>query len=591
MIPERALQEIQERLDIVEVIGGYLPLKKVGRNFKALCPFHPEKTPSFMVYAQKQIFICFGCHAGGDLIAFVMKHERLEFTEAVGLLAQKAGVSIPAGERGRASAVHPELYRAHEVASRYYHELLMKSPEAEPARAYLIQRGLEKATWETFSLGYAPNQWEGFLTRAEQEGLAPELLDRAGLAVPREGKASGYYDRFRDRVIFPIADSKGRVIAFGRVLRDEAGPKYMNSPETPLYTKGRVLYGFHLAAGPIREMDFCIVVEGYMDLTTLHQHGIRNVVASMGTSLTESQVHLIRKNTRHVVMIYDGDYAGETATLRGLDLFLEAEMRVKVAGLPSGFDPDSLIRARGVQAMVEAIHGSQDLFDYKLGLLKRRPDPKDAEGRVRICEEMLPTIKKVPNAVWRGETIKRLSEFLGVEEALLWAELNRIKSAASWKPSALAGPQAGVLMTAEELLAGLLLEDPRRVAQLEGRLDGEMLKDPQVLQLVNWLVVRYKEGNLPADHQSVLNSLPREAEERDSRLARWLAWADTVEDKDRALEEALSRIQRERHRASLETLQASIRRAEEARDDPAAARLILEYNRLMKANAAEYAES
>ncbi|MBI3615591.1 MAG: DNA primase [Candidatus Omnitrophica bacterium] len=593
MIPERTLQEIQERLDIVEVIGGYVPLKKVGRNFKALCPFHPEKTPSFIIYTQKQIYICFGCHAGGDLISFVMKHEQMEFMEAVRLLAEKAGVSLPSSGGGRSSSVHPELYRAHEVAARYYSDLLLTAPEAEPARAYLAKRGLERATWETFSIGYAPNRWDGFLTRAQEEGLTPEHLERAGLVVPREGKGAGFYDRFRDRVIFPIGDSRGRVIAFGgRVLHDEAGPKYMNSPETPLYTKGRVLYGLHLAAGQIREQDFCMVVEGYMDLVTLHQHGIRNVVASMGTNLTESQVQLIRKMTRHVVMVYDGDYAGQMATLRGLDLFLEAEMRVKVADLPSGFDPDSLIKAKGVQAMIEAIQKSQDLFDYKLGLLKRRFDPRESEGRVRICEEMLPTIKRVPNTIQRGEYVKRLSGLLEVEESLLWTEMNRIKPNSSWKPAAVAGAQAEVVMTAEELMVGLLLEDPRRVAQLTGRLKSELFQDPQVQQLVAWMIKRYEEGNLPSDHQGILNSLPRESSgEWESRMIRWLAWADTVEDKQRALEEVLLRIQNQRRRNSLENLQASIRQAEAARDDSAAARLILEYSRLVKADATEYVES
>ena len=591
MIPERTLQEIQERLDIVEVIGGYASLKKVGQNFKALCPFHPEKTPSFMVYAQKQIYICFGCHVGGDLIDFVMRIEHLEFTEAVQMLAQKAGVAVPEQTRGRGPSVNPELYRAHEVAVRYYRELLMNSPEGETARAYLVKRGLDKATWETFSLGYASNRWDGLLSRAEQEGLAPELLERSGLVIPREGKGNGFYDRFRDRVIFPIGDSRGKVIGLGgRVLQDEAGPKYMNSPETPLYTKGRILYGLHLAAPHIRERDFCIVVEGYMDLVTLYQHGIRNVVASMGTSLTESQVHLIRKITRHVVMIYDGDYAGEMATLRGLDLFLEAEMRVKVAGLPSGFDPDSLIKSQGTQAMVEAIHGSQDLFDYKLGLLKRRLDPRESEGRIRICEEMLPTIKRVPNAVQRGEYVKRLSQLLGVEEPLLWAELGRIKSS-SWKPSAVTGtgPHAEVVMTAEELVAGLLLEDPRKMTQLTGRLSSDLFQDPKIQELVTWLIKRSQEGNLPSDSRSVLNILPRESGEWDSRLARWIAWADTVEDKERVLEEALLRIQSQRRRVSLENLQASIRQAEEARDDSATTRLILEYNRLVKTDAAQYA--
>jgi len=583
VIAQRTLQEVQERLDIVEVIGGYISLKKAGRNFKALCPFHPEKTPSFMVYPQKQFFICYGCGAGGDLITFVMRHEHLEFPEAVRMLAEKAGIPVSQGEGG-CPTVNPELYQAHEVATQFYHELLMKSPEGEAARGYLKKRGLEPATWETFSLGYAPEKWDGLLVRAGAKNLTPETLERAGLAIPREG-AKGWYDRFRGRVIFPIWDARGRVIAFGgRVLEDADGPKYMNSPETELYVKGRVLYGLHLAIPQIREKDFCIAVEGYMDLCSPYQHGIRNVVASMGTSLTEAQVQLIRRHTRHVVMVYDGDYAGEMATLRGLDLFLEAQMRVKVAQLPGGLDPDSLIKTQGIKALVRAIQESQDLFDYKLGLLMQRFDPKQMEGRVRICEEMLPTIKRVVSAIERGEYVKRLGETLGISEALLWTELKRAKfNTSSGRPTAFDLPAASATMTAEDLLAGLLLEEPARVAFLRERLEMEDLQDPQVQRLVSWLMELWQQGALPSDHRALVNNLPRgSGEEWENRIARWLAWADGAVEKERTLDDVLQRIRKNRQRLSLENLQALIRKAEEAGDETATTRFVLEYNRLIK---------
>ncbi|MBI3332737.1 MAG: DNA primase [Candidatus Omnitrophica bacterium] len=576
MIAEQTVHEIQEHLDIIEVIGGYISLKKAGRNFKALCPFHPEKSPSFMVYPQKQFFICYGCHAGGDLISFVMRFEHLEFPEAVRILAEKAGVPVPQAAADR-PAVHPDLYRAHEVAARYYHELLVKSAEGERARAYLKGRGVDPAAWEVFSLGYAPDRWDGLLTLGQQEDLTPQILEKAGLAIPREG-GSGWYDRFRSRVIFPIWDGRGRVIAFGgRVLEDAAGPKYMNSPETELYVKGRVLYGLHLAAPQIRERDFCIVVEGYMDLVSPYQHGIRNVVASMGTSLTIDQVKLIRRHTKNVVMVYDGDYAGEMATLRGLDLFLEAEMRVKVAGLPGGLDPDSMIKSQGVQAFIRAIQESQDLFDYKLGLLKKRFDPKQLEGRIQICQEMLPTIKRVPSPIQRGEYVKRLSELAGVDEALLWSELKRVKLDAPWRPAAMEEAHPRAAMTAEDLLAGLLLERPDRLVQLEGRLDPQDLQDLQVRRLVTWLM----EGEMT-------NRFPRGSEEWESRIARWLAHADAiaVEEKERALDEVLQRIKENQRRAYMEGLKGSIRRAEEAGDEAKTTELVLEYNRFMKTGTA-----
>ncbi len=593
MIPDRTLQEIQERLNIVDVIGGYISLRKSGQNFKALCPFHPEKTPSFVVYTDKQFFICYGCGAGGDGITFVMKHEHLEFPEAVEVLAQKAGVMIPQGTGDNSSAAESSLlYRVHESAARFYHELLSQSAEAQVAREYLSKRGLESATWQTFLLGYAPQRWDGLLSYAKAEGYTPQLLERAGLAIRRE-RGEGWYDRFRGRALFPIWDARGRVIAFGGRLMEEApeGPKYLNSPETELYVKGKVLYGLHLAVPHIREQDFCIVVEGYMDMVTPYQHGIRNVVASMGTSLTEAQVRLIRRHTRHVVIVYDGDYAGQAATLRGLDLFLEAEMRVKVAVLPNGTDPDSLIRHHGVEAFTGVLRECKELFDYKLGLLTRQFDPRQMEGRIEICQEMLPTIKRVPNAIQRGDYVRRLAEILGISEGLLWTELNRVRlqSSSSWRPAAIADSSAAMqepAMSAEELLAGLLLEDPSRAEQLEGRLESEDLRDPQVRRLADWMLTRWRSGSGPKDYREFLNDLPRGSGEWENRLARWLAAADTVEEKDRVWEELLDRIHTNLQRASLETLRASIRQAEEAGDEGKTSRLILEYSRLVKSNTA-----
>lgn len=582
------VREIQDRLDILEVIGGYVPLKRAGQNYKALCPFHPEKTPSFVVYPQKQFFICYGCGVGGDLITFVMRHEHLEFQEALEVLAQKAGVEVASAGRQGSGRDVSELYRAHEVATRLYEQLLAESNEAAAARGYLERRGLKPETWKAFHLGYAPDRWDALLEAAEREGVAAAVLERAGLAVPREGK-QGWYDRFRDRVIFPIADPRGRVIGFGgRVLEDAEGPKYMNSPETELYVKGKVLYGLNVAAQEIRQKDFCIVVEGYMDLVTPYQHGIRNVAASMGTSLTESQVRLIRRFTRHVVMVYDGDYAGQAATLRGLDLFLEAEMRVRVAALPGGTDPDSLIRKQGVEAFVRLLQQSQELFDYKLGLLVQQFEPRTLEGRIRICQEMLPTIKRVPNAIQRGEYIRRLSQLLGLEEGLLWTELARVKRTGpqvAWRPERLSGvpAAAGPGMDPEGLLAGLLLEEPRRIEQVEGRLELTDLQVPEARRVIGWLMEQRKAGVLPPDHREVLNALPRDPSgETQALLARWLAWADSMQEKERVLDGVLERIHEGRRRASLENLMVSLRQAEAAGDSRATEQLLSEINRIVR---------
>lgn len=594
MIPEATLRELQDRLSIVDLIGGYISLKKVGRNFKALCPFHAEKTPSFMIYPDKQFFICYGCGVGGDLVTFVMKHERLEFIEAVELLAEKAGMEIPRGAGPAGSSRRsPELYRAHELAARFYQRLLQEDPEAEEARGYLRKRGLEPPIWQEFGLGFAPHRWDALVELANREGISGSVLERAGLAAAREsgeglpaGQA-GWYDRFRGRVLFPIWDSRGRVIAFGgRLYQERAeGPKYLNSPETELYVKGRILYGLHLAASKIRERDFCIVVEGYLDVVTPFQHGVRNVVASMGTSLTEAQVKLLRRLTHNVVIVYDGDAAGEAATLRGLDLFLEAEMRVKVAVLPQGTDPDSLIRNHKVEAFARCLQESQDLFDYRLGLLTRQFDPRETEGRIRICQDFLPTLKRVPNAIQRAEYIRRLAEILALDEKVLWIEMERTRvDRSGGQPAArleTVGPAPVSTVSAEEGLAGLLLEDPGLGAQLQGQLDLQDLQDPQVREMISWLL---ENTGLGADSagRTFLNGRPRGAGDWENRMARWMAWADSTQEKDKAFWELLERIRSRRHRMTLDELRELIRKAEETGDAQTAARLLSDFNRLMK---------
>ncbi len=583
MSRDAALQEFQDRLSIVEVIGGYVALRKTGRNFKALCPFHPEKTPSFVIYPEKQFFICYGCGAGGDVFTFVMKQEHLEFPEAVELLAQKSGLPAPrmrGGPRG-ADSLAP-LLQAHECAARFYEEQLASSPGAQEAREYLKKRGLQPETWKMFQVGFAPDRWEALVSHAGEQGVSAEILERAGLAIRRE-RGEGCYDRFRGRVLFPIWDARGRVIAFGgRVLAEAEGPKYLNSPETELYVKGRVLYGFHLAVPQIREQDFCIVVEGYLDVATPYQHGFRNVVASMGTSLTEHQVQLIRRHTKHVVMVYDGDYAGQAATLRGLDLLLEAEMRVKVAVLPGGSDPDSLIREQGLEAFARVLRESKELFDYKLGQLTRQFNPRELEGRIGICQEMLPTLKRVPNAIQRGDYIRRLAESLGVAEGLLWTELGRVKlQPGIWRSAAMSeGPAPAPVepIRPEELLAGLLLEEPGRIAQLDGQLEPPDLQDPGVQELVGWLFTRWREGDLPADHRAALGWRPGQ----EGRVARWLAAADSVQEKERVMEDLVERIRRERRRSSVEDLRGALQEAERGGNDAEVSRLISQINQLVR---------
>ena len=578
MIPESVVKQIQDRLDIVEVIGGYLPLKRAGRHYKALCPFHMEKTPSFMVNPTKQIFHCFGCGEGGDVISFVMKYERIPFPEAVQSLGPRAGVEVPVVRGGTpSSSEHGGLLKALEFSAGFFHRTLLSEAGAA-ARGYLERRGVSAASVQELRLGFAPESWDALLAAARAAGFGPELVERAGLAVAREG-GSGWYDRFRGRLMFPVWDPKGKVIGFGGRVLDESEPKYMNSPETPVYTKSRIVYGLHLAAPHIREQDCVAIVEGYLDFLIPYQLGIRHLVASMGTSLTVDQIQLLRRATRRVVMVYDGDYAGELATLRGLDLLLSEGMSVRVVGLPPGEDPDSAARRLGAEAFRKLLDHAQDLFTYKLELLRRRFDPSTVDGKVAICEQLLPTIKRVPNATQASEYLRMLAEVLKVREADLRLEIGRIKGddPRAWRPTVLTEPPPRA-PAVERVLLGILLEDPRYLARVQTEVSLELLQDAAVREALG-LLVRSAEAGEEALRQAVVALKHGDSA---SVVAQALMLSEPIEDVDRAFEECVRRIRQETVRLRLNELQDRIRAAEGTGDETYAASLIGEYNQLVK---------
>ena len=348
LIPDEIIAQVLDRCDIVELISEYVTLKKAGRNFKACCPFHHEKTPSFVVNRDKQIYHCFGCGAGGNVIGFLMSHDHMDFPSAVRHLAQKAGIAIPETSSDASSetmGVRDMVLKANELTVDFFHDILIKGQRgANSAQDYLKKRQVRLETAQKLKLGFAPDSWDGLITFLRSKNISLSIMEKAGLVIPRE-KSEGFYDRFRDRVIFPIFDLRGKCIAFGgRTMKAESGAKYMNSPETPVYAKREHLYGLHFAKQAIAQKDCAVVVEGYMDFLTPFQAGTENIVASLGTALTSEQIRLIRRYTRNVVMLYDADMAGQMATLRSLDLLVEEDMHVKIALLTSGEDPDSFIQ-------------------------------------------------------------------------------------------------------------------------------------------------------------------------------------------------------------------------------------------------------
>lgn len=509
LIPENTIEDILARVDIVELISGYIPLKRAGKSYKALCPFHSEKTPSFVVNAERQIFHCFGCAAGGNAIGFLMQYERLQFPEAVEALAKKAGVVLAqtSYERQRSSIQNApaSLYEVNEAAALFYREQL-DSPQGEAALTYLRKRGITKETIQRFKIGYAPQAWDGLLTFLRNKNYSLALIEKAGLIISRS--AGGYYDRFRGRLIVPIIDPKERIAAFGARVLDQSLPKYINSPETPIYTKGKILFGLHAALDAIRHNDAAIIVEGYFDCIMPYQAGIRHIAASCGTALTSEQARLLKRWTHNVIMIYDADNAGQSATLRSLDILLEEDMQVKVARLPEGHDPDSYVRNFGARKFQELIVDAQDLFDYKLERLQEKYSPLTIPHKAKIVSEMLDTIRKFNNLVMRSAYLKKLAEKLVLDEGSLLAELKKAKAdtvvSVRQQAASLALKPLLTSLPTERLLVRLLLEEEELIAALREKIIPEDFRDRYLGQIVSRMFELFFNGK-KVDAKSLLN--------------------------------------------------------------------------------------
>lgn len=578
---EQVLEEIQNKADIVEIIGSYIPLRRSGRNFKANCPFHKEKTPSFMVSPSKQIFHCFGCGAGGNVFGFVMKMESLDFPEAVRTLAEKSGVELPHFTRAQfeTSGYALQIYKLNELAASFYASTLSGTEAGKRAASYLKKRGISDDIIAKAKLGFAPDDWSGLINFAKDKGVETGLLERAGLALPREG--GGHYDRFRNKIIFPIFDIKNRVVAFGARVLDDSLPKYINSPETEVYIKSRHLYGFNFSLQAAREKDFCIIVEGYLDFLVPYQNGIKNIAASLGTALTDSQARLIKRYTKNVVMLYDGDAAGEAASLRGLDIFLEEGMQVKVATLPKGLDPDSFVREKGASEFDSLIAGAADLFDYKLGVLSSRYDAGRSQDKAKICAEMLPTIAKVTDAVLKSEYVKRLGERLRVSEGALLSELKKVKPDREYEPSeelssTAEGSNAAM---AEKIIIGLMLDDPEVIAQVKENLKSEDFADPGARKVAEEILGSYGDGRSFKPAQ-LINKLAEG--ELTALIAEASSLVDDIKDKAKNLADCIKWVKCNKAKSRLFELQGLIKAAQMMGDEKRVTQLVAEYSGLIK---------
>jgi len=422
---------VKQQADIVRVIGEYVRLKKSGQNFTGLCPFHGEKTPSFNVHPTKQIFHCFGCGKGGDVFTFVMEMEKCQFPEAVRLVAEKSGIALPrpkehSPEERKENQQRSVLIEIHREAQSFFTKQLETTGEGRAALAYLADRGMDKETITRFGIGYAPSGGDALL-RLLKTKYAEKLLAESGL-VSRDQSGNRFFDRFRRRITFPIANESGKIVAFGcRALGDDQ-PKYLNSPETPIYSKSNVLYHLDRAKDALRRQDFAVLVEGYMDAIAVARAGISNVVASCGTSLAEPQIKLLGRFTKRVIVNYDPDSAGQAATERSVTLLLEHDFEVKVLALPAigdkKADPDLYIREKGAEAYIKSLKESPPYVDYLIARA-RQMDLSSGEGKLRALNFLMPYVQKIPNGLLRSEWATRISQQLRIDEPVLRAALNK----------------------------------------------------------------------------------------------------------------------------------------------------------------------
>lgn len=424
MVPKKVLEDIRFKSDVVDVIGSYITVKKAGSTFKALCPFHKEKTPSFVVNPSRQIFHCFGCGEGGDVFKFVMLHEGMDFMAAVTLLADRAGVKLEfdgkKGERGPDKTV---FYSMLEEVAQFYQRILLTSDSAKQARAYLKDRDITEDTIKDFLIGYVPDRWDSVITWAKKHKYSTKQLETVGMIIQsnKPGKASQYYDRFRGRVMFAIRDSQSRIIGFsGRTLKADAKEaKYVNSPETLLFHKSQALYGLYRARREIVEKREAIICEGQVDVIRCHQAGIKNAIAAQGTAFTEDHARVVTRSTDSVVIAFDSDTAGKNAAIKAAVIFIRSGLAVRIARLPEKEDPDSFIQKNGPEAFRALCASAVSAVEFQVDILKSRQDANTEAGISRITNEVLETIGQAPEAVHRDSMIKEAGELLGLTTRVL----------------------------------------------------------------------------------------------------------------------------------------------------------------------------
>lgn len=571
--------EIRRRVDLVDLVGGHVTLKKAGRYHKGLCPFHQEKTPSFYVDREKGLWHCYGCQRGGDIFSFVMETANLAFQEAAEVLARRAGVQLAhSPEAAQQASERDRMYRALEAAAVFFREQLAHPVHGKAARDYMERRGVDTPTAERFRLGCAPNAWDELLRALGNKGYPPALLEKAGLAQLRQA-GDGHFDLFRHRLMFPIVDLQDRVVAFGGRALDGSEPKYLNSRETPVFAKGRTLYALSWAREEIRRQDEIVVVEGNMDVLTCHQFGVTNAVASLGTALSAEQILTMKRLASRAVIVYDADAAGQAAMERALALFEEADLPVRVAVLPGG-DPDEFLRRQGAEEFRRLVAGALPVFEYQMAMAAARHDGSTVEGKVRIVDELLSALAAVLNPVRQAEYVRLLVERFAVSEDAVRQRLRRQRRggrAEAPAAEAVASSLERARRQAERLLLHLMVHEAALRQAVAGSLRVEEFADP-VHQALARVLYEVSEPEPEA-----LRS--RLTDEQAERLLLSLLFEDppvVEKDKEKAVREAVAYIvERQPAARARDALARAIAAAQASGDVEQVRRLQAEYLNLV----------
>ena len=503
-IPEEKISDIRNAADIVEVVSVAVRLKKTGKNHVGLCPFHTEKTPSFTVNPDKQIFHCFGCGTGGNVFTFLMKHDGISFPEAVRTLARRYGIDLPerslSPQQKRQMAERERMLAANRAAADYYRHCLMKSAAGESARGYLKKRGFSRESIECFQIGYAPKGWDNLLSKLTAKGYPATLLEKCGLVL-QKNSGTGFYDRFRERVVFPIMDLNSRILGFGGRVLDDSLPKYLNSPETNLYNKGKSLYGLCQTKKHCRETGSVFIVEGYFDLIALYQHGIRNAVATLGTALTPEHVRLLRGcigSDGRATLVFDSDQAGVAAASRSVAVFDKGYLNAQILSLKAGYDPDTYVFEYGADAFQAAAKTARGAIPFLLDTAIATHGT-GIEGKVRIVSELIEPLAAISDGIRQSLYIKEISERLGIQEQAIRLRLQqaggRMQSAADRQPAADSlrpfEPVIDKAARIERHLVAMMLQVPAVLSEIERSRVLDYFADDTLRALGNMVLGRF----------------------------------------------------------------------------------------------------